>query len=236
MEEKTSLFLVPTPIGNLGDITLRALEVLKSVDVILAEDTRTSGVLLKHYQINKPLQSFHIFNEHKSVGQLIDRLKKGEVMALISDAGTPGISDPGFLLIREALKHNLKVGCLPGATALIPALVKSGFPTDRFVFEGFLPHKKGKQTLLKKLAEEDRTVIFYESPHRLLKTLEQVKEFFGPARQASVSRELSKKFEETKTGTVEDLITHFSSKEVKGEIVVVVSGKTKQKHNVDPDV
>lgn len=236
MEEKTSLFLVPTPIGNLGDITLRALEVLKSVDVILAEDTRTSGVLLKHYQINKPLQSFHIFNEHKTISHLIDRLRNGEVMALISDAGTPGISDPGFLLVREALKHELKVDCLPGATALIPALVKSGFPTDRFVFEGFLPHKKGKQTLLKKLAEEDRTVIFYESPHRLLKTLEQVKEFFGHERQASVSRELSKKFEETKTGSVEDLITHFSSKEVKGEIVVVVSGKTKQKHHADPDV
>lgn len=236
MEEKTSLFLVPTPIGNLGDITLRALEVLKTVDVILAEDTRTSGVLLKHYQINKPLQSFHIFNEHKTVNHLVDRLQKGEVMALISDAGTPGISDPGFLLVRDALKNNLKVDCLPGATALIPALVKSGFPTDRFVFEGFLPHKKGKQTLLKRLAEEDRTIIFYESPHRLLKTLEQVKEFFGSDRQASVSRELSKKFEETRTGSVDDLIAYFSAKEVKGEIVVVVSGKTKQKHNADPDV
>lgn len=236
MEEKTSLFLVPTPIGNLGDITLRALEILKTVDVILAEDTRTSGVLLKHYEINKPLQSFHIFNEHKTVSNLIDRLKKGEAMALISDAGTPGISDPGFLLVREALKNDLKVDCLPGATALIPALVKSGFPTDRFVFEGFLPHKKGKQTLLKKLAEEDRTIVFYESPHRLLKTLEQVKEFFGSDRQASVSRELSKKFEETKTSSVEELIAHFGSKEVKGEIVVVISGKTKQKHNTDPDV
>jgi 16S rRNA (cytidine1402-2'-O)-methyltransferase len=236
VEEKTSLFLVPTPIGNLGDITLRALEVLKAADVILAEDTRTSGVLLKHYQINRPLQSFHIFNEHKTVNNLIDRLKNGEVMALISDAGTPGISDPGFLLVREALKNNLKVDCLPGATALIPALVKSGFPTDRFVFEGFLPHKKGKQTLLKKLAEEDRTIVFYESPHRLIKTLEQVKEFFGSDRQASVSRELSKKFEETKTGTVEELLTHFGAKEIKGEIVVVVSGKTKQKHNTDPDV
>lgn len=236
MEEKTSLFLVPTPIGNLGDITLRALEILKTVDVILAEDTRTSGILLKHYQINKPLQSFHIFNEHKTVNNLIDRLKNGEVMALISDAGTPGISDPGFLLVREALKNDLKIDCLPGATALIPALVKSGFPTDRFVFEGFLPHKKGKQTLLKKLAEEDRTIIFYESPHRLIKTLEQVKEFFGSERQASVSRELSKKFEETKTGSVEELIAHFTSKEVKGEIVVVVNGKTKQKHNTDPDV
>ncbi len=236
MEEKTSLFLVPTPIGNLGDITLRALEVLKSVDTILAEDTRTSGILLKHYSIDKPLQSFHIFNEHKTLAGLIDRMQKGEVMALVSDAGTPGISDPGFLLVREALKNNLKVDCLPGATALIPALVKSGFPTDRFVFEGFLPHKKGKQTLLKRLAEEDRTVIFYESPHRLVKTLEQVKEFFGPERMASVSRELSKKFEETKTGPVNELVNYFGSKEVKGEIVVVVSGKTKQKHNTDPDV
>ncbi|HNF81481.1 MAG TPA: 16S rRNA (cytidine(1402)-2'-O)-methyltransferase, partial [Cyclobacteriaceae bacterium] len=236
VEEKTSLFLVPTPIGNLGDITLRALEVLKSVDVILAEDTRTSGVLLKHYSIDKPLQSFHIFNEHKTLTGLVERMKKGEVLALISDAGTPGISDPGFLLVREALRNDLKVDCLPGATALIPALVKSGFPTDRFVFEGFLPHKKGKQTLLKKLAEEDRTVIFYESPHRLVKTLEQVKEFFGGERLASVSRELSKKFEETKTGSVEELASYFGSKEVKGEIVVVVAGKTKQKHNTDPDV
>lgn len=231
MEEKTSLYLVPTPIGNLGDITLRALDILKSVDVILAEDTRTSGVLLKHYQINKPLQSFHIFNEHKTVNKLIDRLKSGEVFALISDAGTPGISDPGFLLVREALQAGLKIDCLPGATALIPALVKSGFPTDRFVFEGFLPHKKGRQTLLKKLAEEERTVIFYESPHRLVKALEQLKEFFGPNRQISVSRELSKKFEETKTGTVQEVLDHFSTKEIKGEIVVVVNGKPKEKLN-----
>jgi 16S rRNA (cytidine1402-2'-O)-methyltransferase len=236
VEARTSLYLVPTPIGNLGDITLRALDILKSVDVILAEDTRTSGVLLKHYEISKPLQSFHIFNEHKAVVALIDRLKKGEVMALISDAGTPGISDPGFLLIREALKNELIVDCLPGATALIPALVKSGFPTDRFVFEGFLPHKKGKQTLLKKLAEEDRTIIFYESPHRLVKTLEMVKEFFGQERQLSVSRELTKKFEETKTGTVREVLEYFTAKEVKGEIVVVITGKTKQKHNADPDV
>lgn len=229
MEEKTSLYLVPTPIGNLGDITLRALEILKSVDVILAEDTRTSGVLLKHYQINKPLQSFHIFNEHKTVNKLIDRLKAGEVFALISDAGTPGISDPGFLLVREALKAGIKIDCLPGATALIPALVKSGFPTDRFVFEGFLPHKKGRQTLLKKLAEEERTVIFYESPHRLVKALEQLNEYFGPNRQVSVSRELSKKFEETKTGSVQEVLDHFSAKEIKGEIVVVVSGKNERK-------
>jgi 16S rRNA (cytidine1402-2'-O)-methyltransferase len=233
VEEKSSLYLVPTPIGNLADITLRALEILKSVDTILAEDTRTSGILLKHYEINKPLQSFHIFNEHKTVNGLIERLNKGEVMALISDAGTPGISDPGFLLVREALKAGIKIDCLPGATALIPALVKSGFPTDRFVFEGFLPHKKGRQTALKKLAEEERTIIFYESPHRLIKALEQLKEFFGADRQASVSRELSKKFEETKTGTVEELLKHFSSKEVKGEIVVVVSGRSKEKLNED---
>jgi 16S rRNA (cytidine1402-2'-O)-methyltransferase len=233
VEEKSSLYLVPTPIGNLGDITLRALEILKSVDTILAEDTRTSGVLLRHYEITKPLQSFHIFNEHKTVNGLIDRLNKGEVMALISDAGTPGISDPGFLLVREALKAGIKIDCLPGATALIPALVKSGFPTDRFVFEGFLPHKKGRQTAFKKLSEEERTIIFYESPHRLVKALEQLKEFFGADRQASVSRELSKKFEETKTGTVEELLKHFSSKEVKGEIVVVVNGRSKEKLNDD---
>ena len=233
MEEKTSLYLVPTPIGNLGDITLRSLEILKSVDAILAEDTRTSGILLKHYQISKPLQSFHIFNEHKTVSKLIERLQGGEVLALISDAGTPGISDPGFLLVREALKAGIKVDCLPGATALIPALVKSGFPTDRFVFEGFLPHKKGRQTLLKKLAEEDRTIIFYESPHRLIKALEQLTEFFGPERLVSVSRELSKKFEETKSGTVQDVLAHFAAKEIKGEIVVVVNGKSKEKHNDD---
>jgi 16S rRNA (cytidine1402-2'-O)-methyltransferase len=233
VEEKTSLYLVPTPIGNLGDITLRALEILKSVDIILAEDTRTSGILLKHYQVNKPLQSFHIFNEHKTVNKLIDRLNAGEVFALISDAGTPGISDPGFLLVREALKAGIKIDCLPGATALIPALVKSGFPTDRFVFEGFLPHKKGRQTLLKKLAEEERTVIFYESPHRLVKALEQLSEFFGANRQVSVSRELSKKFEETKTGSVQEVLDHFSAKEIKGEIVVVVSGKPKEKLNED---
>jgi len=233
VEEKISLYLVPTPIGNLADITLRALDILKSVDTILAEDTRTSGILLKHYAINKPLQSFHIFNEHKTVNGLIERLNKGEVMALISDAGTPGISDPGFLLVREALKAGIKIDCLPGATALIPALVKSGFPTDRFIFEGFLPHKKGRQTALKKLAEEERTIILYESPHRLVKLLEQLKEYFGADRPASVSRELSKKFEETKNGTVDDLLKYFSSKEVKGEIVVVVSGRSKEKLNED---
>lgn len=222
---KTALYLVPTPIGNLSDITLRALEVLKSVDIILAEDTRTSGFLLKHYEISKPLQSFHIFNEHKTLAGLIARLKQGEVMALISDAGTPGISDPGFLLVREALKAGLQIDCLPGATALIPALVKSGFPTDRFVFEGFLPHKKGRQTLLKKLSEEDRTIILYESPHRLIKTLEQLIEFFGRDRQVSVSRELTKLHEETRTGAVSEILEHFKKKDVKGEIVIVIDGK-----------
>lgn len=223
--EKTSLYLVPTPIGNLGDITLRALEILKSVDTILAEDTRTSGFLLKHFEISKPLQSFHIFNEHKTLAGLIERMKGGEVMALISDAGTPGISDPGFLLVREALKAGLKIDCLPGATALIPALVKSGFPTDRFVFEGFLPHKKGRQTLLKKLAEEDRTIVLYESPHRLIKTLEQLNDFFGPERKVSVSRELTKMHEETFTGNLKEVQQHFSAKDVKGEIVLVIDGK-----------
>jgi 16S rRNA (cytidine1402-2'-O)-methyltransferase len=222
---KTSLYLVPTPIGNLGDITLRGLEVLKSVNVILVEDTRTSRLLLKHYEIDKPLQSFHIFNEHKILGGLIKRMQDSETMALITDAGTPGISDPGFLLVRECLKSGLKVESLPGATALIPALVNSGFPTDRFVFEGFLPHKKGRQTLLKKLAEEDRTIILYESPHRLVKTLEQIVEFFGGERMVSVSRELTKLYEETKTGTVQEVLEHFKSKEVKGEIVIVIDGK-----------
>ena len=226
-ELSTSLYLVPTPIGNLADITLRALEVLKSVDTILAEDTRTSGFLLKHYEIKKPLQSFHIFNEHKTLAGLISRMQQGEVMALISDAGTPGISDPGFLLVREALKAGLKIDCLPGATALIPALVKSGFPTDRFAFEGFLPHKKGRQTMLKKLSEEDRTIVLYESPHRLIKTLEQLIAFFGPERLVSVSRELTKFHEETKTGTVTEVLEHFKQKDVKGEIVMVINGKEK---------
>jgi 16S rRNA (cytidine1402-2'-O)-methyltransferase len=220
-----SLFLVPTPIGNLADITLRSLEVLKKVDTILAEDTRTSGILLRHYQIKKPLQSFHIFNEHKVLRSLIDRLKKGEVMALVSDAGTPGISDPGFLIVREALAEGLQIECLPGPTAFVPALVKSGFPTDRFVFEGFLPHKKGRQTAMRQIADEERTVILYESPHRLVKTLEQLLEAIGPDRKVSVSRELTKMYEETVTGPIGEVLTHFGGKEVKGEIVVVVDGK-----------
>jgi 16S rRNA (cytidine1402-2'-O)-methyltransferase len=223
--ENPSLYLVPTPIGNLGDITLRALDVLKSVSTILAEDTRKSGILLKHYQISKPLQSFHIFNEHQLLASLLKRMQAGEVMALVSDAGTPGISDPGFLLVREALKAGLKIECLPGATAFVPALVKSGFPTDRFVFEGFLPHKKGRQTLIKKLAEEERTIVLYESPHRLVKALEQLLEYFGPDRNISVSRELTKVYEETVTGTVSYVLKHFKEKEVKGEIVLVIEGK-----------
>lgn len=222
---KVSLFLVPTPIGNLADITLRALDILKQVDTILAEDTRTSGTLLRHYNIDKPLQSFHIFNEHKVLRALIDRLKKGEVMALISDAGTPGISDPGFLITREALAEGLEVECLPGPTAFVPALVKSGFPTDRFVFEGFLPHKKGRQTAIKQIAEEERTVVLYESPHRLMKLLEQLEPLVDPSRKISVSRELTKMFEETVTGTVAEVMLHFKEKEVKGEIVVVIDGK-----------
>ncbi|MCE7994107.1 MAG: 16S rRNA (cytidine(1402)-2'-O)-methyltransferase [Roseivirga sp.] len=220
-----ALYLVPTPIGNLDDITLRALKVLGEADVILAEDTRTSGKLLKHHNINRPLQSYHIFNEHKTVEKLISRLNNGDVMALISDAGTPCISDPGFLLVREVLKNGLEVNCLPGATAFVPALVNSGLPSDKFVFEGFLPHKKGRQTRLQLLAEEQRTIILYESPHRLLKCLGQLEEHMGN-RQASVSRELTKMFEETVRGSLSELIAHFTEKGVKGEFVVVVEGKS----------
>lgn len=220
-----ALHIVPTPIGNLADITLRALEVLKSADVILAEDTRTSRVLLNHYNIDRPLQSYHIFNEHQAVAQLIDRMKKGERFALISDAGTPGISDPGFLLVRETLKAGLTVDCLPGPTAFIPALIKSGFPTDRFVFEGFLPHKKGRQTALKQLAHEPRTVVLYESPHRLKKLLEELSEHVGTERLISVSRELTKKFEETVTGPVRDVQARFADRDVKGELVIVIHGE-----------
>lgn len=225
-KKKTSLFLVPTPIGNLADITLRALEVLKSADLILAEDTRTSGHLLKHYNIGKPMQSFHNFNEHKVLATLIQRMQRGEVMALISDAGTPGISDPGFLIARACMQAGLLIECLPGPTAFVPALIKSGLPADRFTFEGFLPQKKGRQTLLKKLADEERTMIFYESPHRLLKTLQQFSEYFGVERKSSVSRELTKMFEETINGSLHELINYFMEKPIKGEIVIVVEGKT----------
>ncbi|KYG84509.1 16S rRNA (cytidine(1402)-2'-O)-methyltransferase [Roseivirga seohaensis] len=222
---EVALYLVPTPIGNLEDITLRALRILNEVDVILAEDTRTSGKLLKHHNITKPLQSYHIFNEHKTVEKLISRMESGEKFALVSDAGTPSISDPGFLLVRELLKAGLEVNCLPGATAFVPALVNSGLPSERFVFEGFLPHKKGRQTRLMKLAEEERTIILYESPHRLIKCLEQLKEHLGD-RKASVSREISKMFEETVRGTLSELVAHFTAKGVKGEFVVLVEGKS----------
>lgn len=221
----TALYIVPTPIGNLADITFRALDVLKSVDIILAEDTRTSRVLLNHYNIERPLQSYHIFNEHQAVTRLIDRMKQGERFALISDAGTPGISDPGFLLVRETLKAGLAVDCLPGPTAFVPALIKSGFPTDRFVFEGFLPHKKGRQTALKQLAQEPRTIVLYESPHRLKKLIEEFREHLGADRMISVSRELTKKFEETVTGSVAEVQASFVDREVKGEIVVVIHGQ-----------
>ena len=224
-QHKVSLYLVPTPIGNMKDITLRALEILRTADTLLAEDTRQTGILLKHYELKASLQSFHIFNEHKILAGLIDRMKAGEVMALVSDAGTPGIADPGFLLVRECLHAGLSVECLPGPTALIPALVKSGFPTDRFAFEGFLPHKKGKQSVLMKLADEERTVVFYESPHRLVKTLEQMINYFGEDRMVSVSRELTKVYEETCTARLKEVIAYFKEKGIKGEIVVVVDGK-----------
>ena len=225
MQRGTQLYLIPTPIGNLEDITYRAVQVLNAVDTILSEDTRKSSVLLKHYQITRPLQSYHAFNEHQQLNTLISRLKDGETMALISDAGTPAISDPGYLLVRAALEEGVKVECLPGATAFVPALVKSGLPADRFTFEGFLPHKKGRQTRLNQLKEEERTMIFYESPYRLLKALEQFSTVFGAERSASVSRELTKIYEETVNGTLQELITYYSSNTIKGEIVIVVSGK-----------
>lgn len=219
-----SLYLVPTPIGNLRDITLRAIDTLQAVDVILAEDTRTSGILLKHLQLSKNLQSYHSFNEHKAVEKLVERMKKGERFALISDAGTPAISDPGFLLVRAVLAAGLEVQCLPGATAFVPALVASGLPNDRFVFEGFLPHKKGRKTRIDALVDESRTLIFYESPHRLLKTLEQLAEAFGVDRQAAVARELSKLHEEIARGTLVELIDYYQVNPLKGEIVLVVAG------------
>lgn len=217
------LYLVPTPIGNLKDITLRAIEVLKQVDLILAEDTRTTSHLLNHYQIIKPLSPYHQHNEHKVLQHLINQLVEGKTMAIVTDAGTPGISDPAYLLIRECIKVGVKVECLPGATALVPALVNSGIPSNRFCFEGFLPIKKGRQTLLKKLAEEERTMIFYESPLRLVKTLEEFIQYFGANRQCSVSRELTKMFEETQRGSLQEVHDYFSTKNVKGEIVIVVS-------------
>jgi len=219
------LYLVPTPIGNLKDITLRALDVLKEVDLILAEDTRTSSHLLNHYAIQKPLSPYHQHNEHKVLQHIVEQLQAGKKMALVTDAGTPGISDPAFLLVRECIRVGVKVETLPGATAFVPALVNSGIPTNRFCFEGFLPLKKGRQTLLKQLAEEERTMIFYESPMRLVKTLDEFIVYFGAERQAAVSRELSKMFEENQRGSLQELADYFREKTVKGEIVIVVSGK-----------
>lgn len=222
------LYIVPTPIGNLEDITLRALNVLKSVDLILAEDTRTSSVLLKHYNIDKPLRSNHQHNEHKVLQELVDLIGNGRSVALISDAGTPGISDPGFLLVRECVKNNIAIETLPGPTAFVPALVNSGLPCDTFVFVGFLPQKKGRQTKLNSLKEEERTMVFYESPFRLIKALEEFKTVFGASRRVSVSRELSKLHEETFRGTVDEVLQHFNSKPVKGEIVIVLEGKNEE--------
>jgi len=220
------LFIVPTPIGNLEDITLRAIKVLKEVSLILAEDTRTSGKLLHHFEINTPMQSHHMHNEHKTVDHIVKKLNNSmDDIALISDAGTPAISDPGFLLTRACLEHGIEVECLPGATAFVPALVNSGLPNDKFVFEGFLPVKKGRQTRLKLLAEEPRTMIFYESPHKLVKTLTHFTEYFGEDRLVSVSRELTKLYEETVRGTVQEVLGHYTDKPPKGEIVIVVAGK-----------
>lgn len=218
------LYLVPTPLGNLQDITLRALETLKSVDLILCEDTRTSQKLLQHYQIQKPLTPFHQHNEHRVTNHLVDQLQAGKKMALITDAGTPGISDPGFLLVRACIRSQIPLICLPGPTAFVPALVMSGLPNHRFCFEGFLPVKKGRQTLLKQLAQEPRTIILYESPVRLVKTLTEIGSFFGNTRRASVSREISKMFEETQRGSIEALIEHYTQHPPKGELVIVVEG------------
>ncbi|AUP79557.1 16S rRNA (cytidine(1402)-2'-O)-methyltransferase [Flavivirga eckloniae] len=223
----SKLFIVPTPIGNLKDMTFRAVDVLKEVDLILAEDTRTSGKLLKHFNITTPMQSHHMHNEHKTVEGVVQKLKSGTTMALISDAGTPAISDPGFLLTRSCIENNIEVDCLPGATAFVPALVNSGLPNDKFVFEGFLPVKKGRQTRLLLLAEETRTIIFYESPHKLVKTLGHFCEYFGEDIQVSVSRELTKLYEETIRGTAKEVLEYYTNKPPKGEIVIVVGGKNK---------
>ncbi len=218
------LYLIPSPIGNLGDITFRAVEILKSVDLILAEDTRTSSVLLNHYQVQKPITPYHQHNEHKILAHLTEQLAAGKTMALLTDAGTPGISDPAFLLVRECIKNNIKVECLPGATAFVPALVNSGLPINSFCFEGFLPLKKGRQTMMKKLATEERTMVFYESPMRLVKTLNEFIQYFGAERHCCVSRELTKKFEENARGSLQEVHDHFNAKTVKGEIVIVVAG------------
>ncbi len=223
----SKLYVVPTPVGNLEDMTMRAVRVLNEVDLILAEDTRTTSVLLKHFDIHTPMSSHHKFNEHKTVEQVVSRIQQGTTVALVSDAGTPAISDPGFLLVRACVAHDVDVECLPGATAFVPALVNSGLPNDRFCFEGFLPQKKGRQTKFKELAAEERTMIFYESPFRIIKTLEQMAEYWGAERKASVSREISKKFEETVRGTLSELIVHFTENPPKGEFVMVVEGYNK---------
>ena len=220
------LYIVPTPVGNMEDMTFRAIRILKEVDLVLAEDTRTSGILLKHYEIRNQLMSHHKFNEHGTSAGIVSRLLAGENVALISDAGTPGISDPGFFLVREAVRAGVEVQCLPGATAFVPALVASGLPCDRFVFEGFLPQKKGRQTRLESLRDEQRTMVFYESPYRLVKTLQQLAEVFGSDRQVSVCREISKVHEESVRGSLDEVIAHFKEKEPKGEIVIVLKGKS----------
>ncbi|MCT4586284.1 MAG: 16S rRNA (cytidine(1402)-2'-O)-methyltransferase [Carboxylicivirga sp.] len=229
----SKLYVVPTPIGNLEDITYRAIRILKEADFILAEDTRTTGFLLKHFEISTRMFSHHKFNEHSSVDKVAERIKSGETGALVSDAGTPAISDPGYLMVKKCLEENIEVECLPGATAFVPALVNSGLPNDRFCFEGFLPQKKGRKTRLELLANESRTIVFYESPFRLVKTLGQLGEHFGSDRKASVSRELTKLHEENKQGTLEELKQYFSSKTVKGEIVIIVEGKTEIKKKKD---
>lgn len=225
----SKLYIVPTPIGNLEDMTFRAIKVLKEADLILAEDTRTSAKLMKHFEINTPMMSHHMHNEHQTVEMVVQKIKSGQTVALVSDAGTPAISDPGFLLTRACVENQIEVECLPGATAFVPALVNSGLPNDKFVFEGFLPDKKGRQTRYLILAEETRTMILYVSPHKLVKTLQEFKEYFGIDRQISVSRELSKLHEETVRGTIEEVLNHFETKAPKGEIVVIVAGKTKEK-------
>ena len=227
------LYIVPTPVGNLEDITLRALKVLKEADLILAEDTRTSGILLKHYDIHNHMQSYHKFNEHKTVEYLVERMKAGQTLALISDAGTPGISDPGFLLARECAKEGVEVQCLPGATAFVPALVASGLPCDKFVFEGFLPQKKGRQSRLKELAAEERSIVFYESPYRVVKTLMQFREIFGGNRDVAVCREISKVHEQIVRGSIDNAIEHFNAVEPKGEFVIIVGAKTKEDVKID---
>ena len=227
------LYIVPTPVGNMEDMTFRAVRLLKEVDLVLAEDTRTSGILLKHYEIKNALMSHHKFNEHGTSAGIVNRLLAGENVALISDAGTPGISDPGFFLVREAVRAGVEVQCLPGATAFVPALVSSGLPCDRFAFEGFLPQKKGRQTKLQSLKDEERTMIFYESPFRLVKTLQQFAEVYGGDRQVSVCREISKVHEESVRGSLTEVIAHFKEKEPKGEIVIVLAGKSKEKFTVD---